>query len=281
MNSMALRDQPYIPLYIKDIMTDEKLNECSAATHGVYLKGILCLMHKSESYGKILLKQNHKQSKNISLNFANQLFRHLPYTVEEIKEAIDELINEKVCYYDGDYLCQKRMIKDGQISSIRSKAGKKGGGNPNFVKTNEYTNAQTNSEYVNVIENAYVNVFNKEDEKFKTFLCEKFSVSEINQPRNYINICRAIIFKKKQSEEKNRWFRDQCYFYFKYKEAAKEKIHSLSGFLGSYEDDLDTGGWNNQNWQKKFKSEVKNDSKERSHIYPGTFTVAKKIKNKT
>jgi len=53
---MALRDQPYLPLYVQDIMTDEKLNECSAASHGIYIKGIMCLMHKSETYGKIMLK---------------------------------------------------------------------------------------------------------------------------------------------------------------------------------------------------------------------------------
>ena len=70
---MALRDQPYLPLYIQDIMTDEELNECSASTHGIYIKGIICLMHKSKAYGKILLKQKYKQNKSISLNFASQI----------------------------------------------------------------------------------------------------------------------------------------------------------------------------------------------------------------
>lgn len=26
---MALRDQPYLPLYVQDFLTDEKLRECS------------------------------------------------------------------------------------------------------------------------------------------------------------------------------------------------------------------------------------------------------------
>lgn len=154
---MALRDQPYIPLYIQDIMTDEKLNECSAATHGIYIKGLMCLMHKSEEYGKILLKQKYKQSdkqgESNSLKFAKQLVKHLPYSIEEIKDAIDELIRERVCYFEGDYLCQKRMIRDNEISEARSKAGKKGGGNPSFVKTKLQTKAQTNSEYENEYEN--------------------------------------------------------------------------------------------------------------------------------
>ena len=124
---MALRNQPYIPLYVQDIMTDEKLNECSASTHGIYIKGIMCLMHKSETYGKLLLKQKYKQSKKQSRNFACQLVKHLPYSVDEIDHAIDELIEEKVCYYDSDYLCQKRMIRDNDLSIKRASAGKKGG----------------------------------------------------------------------------------------------------------------------------------------------------------
>ena len=48
---MALRDQPYIPLYVQDFMTDEKLNECSAATTEVYIR-LMCVMHKSEKIGR-------------------------------------------------------------------------------------------------------------------------------------------------------------------------------------------------------------------------------------
>jgi hypothetical protein len=146
---MALRDQPYIPLYIQDIMTDEKLNECCAATHGIYIKGILCLMHKSEQYGKILLKQKYKQTESISRNFALMLVKHLPYSEAEIEKAIDELIREKVCYFEDDYICQKRMIKDNAISEARSDAGKKGGGNPNFVSKLVKTKIQTKHEYEN------------------------------------------------------------------------------------------------------------------------------------
>jgi uncharacterized protein YdaU (DUF1376 family) len=58
---MALRNQPYIPLYVQDFLTDEKLIECSAQSTGVYIR-LMCIMHKSEDYGKILLKQKDKQS---------------------------------------------------------------------------------------------------------------------------------------------------------------------------------------------------------------------------
>ena len=92
---MALRDQPYLPLYIQDFMTDEKLIECSASTTGVYIR-IMCLMHKSEEYGTILLKQKYKQSQKQSLNFASQLAKSLPYSLAEIEQSIEELLNEKV-----------------------------------------------------------------------------------------------------------------------------------------------------------------------------------------
>lgn len=159
---MALRDQPYIPLYIQDIMTDEKLNECCAATHGIYIKGIMCLMHKSEEYGKILLKQKFKQEESMSMNFALQVAKHLPYSVPEIEAAISELVSEGVCFFDGEYLCQKRMIKDNEISLLRSISGKKGGIKTQeiastFAKAKNEANDQANSEYENEIENVVEN----------------------------------------------------------------------------------------------------------------------------
>ncbi|PCJ57906.1 MAG: hypothetical protein COA65_08585 [Rhodospirillaceae bacterium] len=155
---MALRDQPYIPLYVQDIMTDEKLNECSASTHGIYIKGIMCLMHKSENYGTILLRQKYKQTDKQSKNFAYQLVKHLPYTVDEISNAIDELIDENVCSFDGDQLCQKRMINDNRISILRSKSGKKGGDQTGkiFALAKPQANSEYESEYVIEIVN-YLN----------------------------------------------------------------------------------------------------------------------------
>ena len=107
-------------------MTCEKLNECSAATHGIYIKGIMCLMHKSERYGTLLLKQKYKQTGKPSRDFACQLVKNLPYKEVEIEEAIDELIEEKVCFWEDDYLCQARMIYDNDISVKRSNAGRRG-----------------------------------------------------------------------------------------------------------------------------------------------------------
>lgn len=167
---MALRDQPYLPLYVQDIMTDEKLNECCAATHGIFIKGIMCLMHKSETYGKLLLKQNVKQDADFCLSFASQFVRHLPYTVEEICAAVNELIREKVCHIEGQYLVQKRMVSDNELSVKRSNSGKTGGEktqskNKNFAKANIKANSEYEYEYIN--EDVIINNKEKGVKKFK------------------------------------------------------------------------------------------------------------------
>jgi len=145
-------------------MTDEKLNECSAASHGIYIKGIMCLMHKSEQYGKILLKQKDQQTDNKLRNFAVKIKKHTPYTVEEIEAALFELLAEKVLYIEGDSLCQKRMIEDNHISQVRSEAGKTSAEvkktNKKKVKkfvgtkasTNGTTKPPTNTEYESEVE---------------------------------------------------------------------------------------------------------------------------------
>ena len=129
---MALRDQPYLPLYIQDYLTDEKLNECSASTQGVYIK-IMCVLHKSDEYGKFLLKQNDKQDSKQTKNFALKFAKHITFTPEIIESALDELLENKVMSIDGDILYQKRMVKDNGISLKRSESGKKGGKKTQFA----------------------------------------------------------------------------------------------------------------------------------------------------
>lgn len=123
---MALRNQPYIPLYIQDFLTDEKLINCSAATNGVFIR-LLCIMHKSERYGTIEIKAKYKQTKNNIKDVSEILRRSMPFRYEEIESAITELIEENVCYFDGDFLCQRRMMKDGMLSEKRAVAGTVGG----------------------------------------------------------------------------------------------------------------------------------------------------------
>ncbi len=123
---MALRDQPYLPLYIQDILTDEKLVECSAAAHGIYLR-LMCILHKQEKYGLLCLKQKHKQNESKIVNFASLLAKQMPFDAKQIQDGLQELIDEDVVQLDGDSLFQKRMVKDGALSLVRSEIGKTGG----------------------------------------------------------------------------------------------------------------------------------------------------------
>lgn len=87
------------------------------------------MMHKSQAYGKIAIKP-----RDLSLfggidpleQFASQLVRHMPYEKNEILKALKELVAEEVLYVDGNYLCQKRMIRDAEISEKRAEAGRRG-----------------------------------------------------------------------------------------------------------------------------------------------------------
>ena len=153
---MALRNQPYIPLYVQDYLTDEKLNECSPATQGVYIK-LLCVLHKMDEYGTILLKQNDKQTSNQIKNFACKFAKQIAFSVEIIESALNELIANGVMTITGDILFQKRMVKDNGISVVRAKAGKKGGEKTQFAYKFAKAKPQANPENENENENENIN----------------------------------------------------------------------------------------------------------------------------
>ena len=175
---MSLRNQPYIPLYVQDVLTDEKLVECSASAHGIYFR-LLCIMHKSESYGTILLKQKDKQTPNQILNFALKLSKQMPLEVEEIESGLSELISEGVLNLEGDSLYQKRMIKDNELSLKRSEAGKIGGAKSHFAQANSQANIEANSEDEYEID-IETKIKNKE-QKFKS------EVLQFNYPKEMLN----------------------------------------------------------------------------------------------
>lgn len=147
---MVLRDQPYIPLYIKDFMTDEKLIECSAETTGVYIR-LMCILHKQKEYGKLLLKQKYKQNKSNISNFATMLDRQMPFSITEIDSGLSELVHEKVIEIKDDVLSQKRMVYDGDISTKRAEAGSKGGKKTQGVASG-FAKAKNKANPVNAIE---------------------------------------------------------------------------------------------------------------------------------
>jgi len=178
---MALRDQPYLPLYVQDFLTDEKLMECSASTTGIYIR-LICIMHKSDEYGVILLKQKDKQTDNQIKNFALKLAKYMPYSTDEIISGLSELISEGVLQNGNDKISQKRMIKDNEISIVRADAGKKGGLKTQYAKAKEEAKAQANTENENenenIIEDKSINVpfenfWNLYDKKEDKIKCER------------------------------------------------------------------------------------------------------------
>lgn len=145
---MPLRDQPYLPLYIQDFMTDEKLIECSASATGIYIR-IMCILHKQDKYGKLLLKQKYKQTPKQISNFAYQLATSLPYTFAEIESALNELLSEQVLHIDGEFLLQKRMVRDNEISEKRAKSGSKGGKKTTKKIASQFAQAKPQAKYEN------------------------------------------------------------------------------------------------------------------------------------
>ncbi len=177
---MPRRGQPYIPLYVMDFLSDEKLRECSAESVGVYIM-LMCVLHKQDEYGTILLKQKDKQNESTTLNFAVKLSKHLPFSTEVIDSALQELLRENVLRLDDDKLYQKRMVKDGELSQTRADAGRKGGKAKaknansiamNFAKAKNIANTENEIE----IENEYENDINikRDIKKKKEYIGELF-----------------------------------------------------------------------------------------------------------
>lgn len=123
---MALTNQPYLPLYAGDWLSNNKLKLCSAQAHGIMVN-VMLLMHKSKQYGVLLLGQKFKQTDKQINNFALHLAKLLPFTEKEIISGLSELIEENVLFIENDFLKCNRMIEDASLSLTRSKAGKNGG----------------------------------------------------------------------------------------------------------------------------------------------------------
>lgn len=217
---MALRNQPYIPLYVQDFQTDEKLIECSAQATGVYIR-IMCVLHKSEKYGTFLLKQNDKQNSKQTFNFALKLAKYLPYDFATIESSLDELIEAGVLKIDGDTMYQKRMVKDGEVSDKRSLSGFKGGEQTakRFAKAKVKANGVANSE--NEIE--YESEVNTEKEE-----------TEKPQPKSSIE----YDFAKIKNELKENQYTTKQFVIQQYKLTEAQYFSFVDTFVGEKDNDL-------------------------------------------
>src|SRR5690606_23306450 len=127
---------------------------------------LLCFLHKSEEYGCFSLKQKYKQSDKQVENFASALVRPLALSFAEIRDSLIELLSEQVLFFEGEKLCQKRMIKDAKLSESRAKSGRRGGKQTakklkNFAKDFAKPKTVANTEYEIENENEYKSVIRK------------------------------------------------------------------------------------------------------------------------
>jgi len=180
---MALRDQPYLPLYVMDFNNDEKLRMCSAAATGVYIR-LMCILHKSKSYGKLHLCkefvytntdtndiqipiQSECNKEFLYSKFAENLAKQMPYKTEVIKIGLLELDYYGVIQLEGNTLYQPRMVRDAELSETRRNSVKQRWSSKEEtesfvptkrntkrntkVDTNTHTNAENEYEYENNI----------------------------------------------------------------------------------------------------------------------------------
>jgi hypothetical protein len=229
---MALTDQPYLPLYVDDWMNNTKLKLCSPGAHGLMIS-IMCLMHKSESYGIILLKQKFKQSDKQELNFASQIARLSSFDLFEIEKYFYELIDEKVLEIDGDNLICSRMVKDAEISKKRASSGKSGGKKTQIsIKNFAKANIEANTVIGNENESEY------EDEKeVKNEIEKKCKINFQKIIENFNSICKDLPNVEKLTKQRESALSSRI------KEYGIDKVHqvfqivSLSDFLSGRKGD--------------------------------------------
>ena len=205
---MALRNSPYLPLYVQDFLTDEKLVDCSASANGVYIR-LMCILHKSEPYGKILLKQKYKQNESMCLNFASMLLRQMPYSMSEIHDGLEELLDNKIIEIEGDYLLQKRMVKDGELSEKRAVAGQKGGKKSlGFCSSKSQSKSTSKSEAnsENEIENAEEWLKVRKNKKLtQTETAFRKTKAEIDKSGRNANDCITLCVERSWGGFKAEW----------------------------------------------------------------------------
>lgn len=202
---MAKKNNPYLPLYVGDWLSNNKLKMCTASAHGIMIS-IMCIMHKEETYGNILLKQKFKQNNKQISNFASQLAKLTSFDFDEIENSLAELVDEGVLIIDGDSLVCERMVKDADISSKRAESGRKGGNAclgkssskyKNFAQAKDKANTDIDIDINNDSNNEVVTNKNSVDEKLEKIIqafhlaCPDISkLSKISGPRKKLILAR-------------------------------------------------------------------------------------------
>lgn len=247
-------------------------------------------MHKSKTYGKLLLKQKYKQTESKVENFALMLDNALNFKLDIIHEAVIELLDEDVLFIDDDFLCQKRMIKDNDLSEKRAESGAKGGRKPtdptdnnvlkgskkeakvlaNAVNGNVIeTVVEINSEIEDLVNFPREN-FDEREIQFCDDILDFFGFDEVKHFKNFVLFHQAYgVFNLQGTVDH---FIAQCNSYKKYIEHIGERYKlGFDKFLGKQESGFD-GAWNNENWEKKLLDAL--NEKKSGVIFPTAWDQA-------
>lgn len=200
---MALTNQPYFPLYVKDWMTSTNLKYCSMEAHGLLIN-LMCLMHKSELYGQIILRDKFRtqfeesSAESAHSYFARQISVLLPWDFGAVTTYLKELLDENVLHISehslGIVLFSERMVADGNLSKQRSSAGKRGG---NKSKPLSKTQAKGEAKQKQITEYEYENenAIESENETGNEIKKSKAPESKLSQGERYIveNVMTTLV----------------------------------------------------------------------------------------
>ena len=121
------KSYPWFKFNPADWLTNIDLRSCSCAARGT-LVDLMCLAHRHENYGTIILFDTPDERKKIA--------KSLSISIRTFDKHIADLLQmQRICLSNDGHMYIKRMINDHAKASKDSKNGSKGG-NPAIVGVN-------------------------------------------------------------------------------------------------------------------------------------------------
>lgn len=121
---------PWTKWYWQDYLSDENLSDCSLAAQGLWMR-MLGYMARSEKRGYLLLNGNQKESKSLAeqKQIESKVLAKRTHTEEQvIEQLLNELEENRVFSRDENgVIFSRRLVREAELSKIRSEAGRKGG----------------------------------------------------------------------------------------------------------------------------------------------------------
>jgi hypothetical protein len=114
-----MSQRPWMKFYPNDWQADPQLGSCSASARGIWME-MLCLMHRAQPYGYLLVNGSSPTEQALSL-ICRVGQRELKAAISELRAAgvFDETS-------DGTIL-SRRMVRDAQKEASNRENGRKGG----------------------------------------------------------------------------------------------------------------------------------------------------------